>query len=104
MERNATAEEVKELRRSLRLSQQELGGRLFVTAMTISRWENGQSPTPVPLWELKRRAGCAVVCVKDGVVNITLRELLRRAAKVGVTTEQLNGLLIDEEGSETDAG
>src|SRR5690348_13825014 len=42
---------IKNLRERLALSQSRLGELLGVTAMTISRWESGQSQPPLELWQ-----------------------------------------------------
>ena len=53
-----TAEEIKNIRRGLGLSQPEFGRRLKVASITISRWERGiQKPKPALLRKLNRLVG-----------------------------------------------
>mgnify|MGYP005783589299 CR=1 FL=1 len=35
--------QIKRFRRDLKLSQEELAGKIFVTRQTISNWENGKN-------------------------------------------------------------
>ena len=37
--------QIKKFRQDLKLSQEQLAGRIFVTRQTISNWENGVSQT-----------------------------------------------------------
>ena len=37
--------QIKKFRQDLKLSQEELAGKIFVTRQTISNWENGVSHT-----------------------------------------------------------
>ena len=37
--------QIKKFRQDLKLSQEELASKIFVTRQTISNWENGVSPT-----------------------------------------------------------
>ena len=49
-----TAQVVRRLRRTMRLTQQQLAGRLGVTPLTVHRWENGQSrPHPLAAAQLR---------------------------------------------------
>jgi len=52
-----TAQEIKELRIRLNLTQEQFAWKLGVTSQTISRWECGRfSPTPLALRVLLRLA------------------------------------------------
>src|SRR6267154_754237 len=56
------AEEIRNLREKLGISQGELARKLDCSAMTVSRWENGQlAPTARYYIELGKLAGAAPV-------------------------------------------
>ena len=53
--KNMNSKDIKELRKSLGLTQKELAGRVKVDAITVSRWERGeQRPTQLTLKRLAR--------------------------------------------------
>lgn len=55
-----TTEKVRELRRTLAISQERLARELGVSLSTVQRWEKGARPMPAhqeKLDELRRRAG-----------------------------------------------
>ncbi len=48
-------ENIKELRKQLKLTQEKLAQRLGVSAMTVRRWESGKNnPSSLALRELER--------------------------------------------------
>jgi len=58
----AAAGGIKAIRKTLELSQRDLGARLGCTGTTIARWENGATaPSPTALAELMRILGDQVV-------------------------------------------
>ncbi len=61
MDVNVVAEKIKQYRKKLNLSQEELGQKLFVSKQTISLWEKGQTvPTVDNLIRLKEIFGVSV--------------------------------------------
>jgi len=49
------ASEIKRLRESLELTQQQMSEQLLVTVATISRWETGANkPSPLAIEQLRR--------------------------------------------------
>ncbi len=52
---NYTPEEIRKLRKRLRLSQEELARKLGVSFTSVNRWENGQSkPSKLAMQQIEK--------------------------------------------------
>lgn len=97
------AKAVRELRKDLTISRSEFARRMGVSYQTVVRWEEGKVTPRLTVAEMATRLGAP----KDpagitvfGELHIAIRTLVARAAKAGITTEQLQQLLGEPSGEE----
>jgi len=60
MSENQLAQNIRALRRHLRLNQTEFGERIGSAQANVSKWENGTTPDADPLERMAQLAGCSI--------------------------------------------
>ena len=53
--------QIRKYRTELKLSQDDLADKVYVTRQTISNWENDRNYPDIRFWELAAEEGCSVV-------------------------------------------
>lgn len=92
---------IRALRKKYDLSQAGLARCLGVTPSTVARWEGCYVKPRIPLEKMEAiLKGRVVTHDERGLFQISFHELVARAAKAGITTEQLSQLLGEPSGKE----